>query len=292
MTPRRSRLLGRFVACAVSAVVLAATPGCAGPSFLHVVEGEDEGKLEAEWILYDPPAGRPDVVLLNMVHFGSPEFYALAQRELDRAGVVLMEGVRRSPKAGPPTSTAPVRASEHAAHYAGAASELRLATQARSLVPGPHWRSTDLTEAEVRKSPMFESFRDGADRFRDVLADAVAEEVESLRRRRPGTPDPLLEAYVREGPLRAFAARALAGAEVEEDEIVIVARNEAALRALQETPPFVGSALLCFGAAHAEHFDRRLRQLGFERREVRRVPVFRYRLRPSFRIRRRPGIPA
>ena len=66
-----------------------------------------------------------------------------------------------------------------------------------------------------------------------------------------------------------------------------VLANPAALRALAESPPAAGPALLCFGAAHAEHFDRRLRQLGFARREVRRVPVFRFPLRPPFPTRRR-----
>ena len=281
------RPFGRSAVFAALATVLAATSGCAGPSFLHVVETGEEGRLEAEWIAYDPPEGRPAVLLLNMVHFGSPEFYAAAQRELDRAGVVLMEGVRRSPHRTPAPTSAPVRESELDAYYAGAATELRLVTQARSLVPGPHWRNADLTEVEVRKSPLFESYREGADRLRDALADAVAEEVAALRLRSPDTPDETLETYVREGPLRAFTARALAGADADEDEILIVARNEAALRALAESPPSAGPALLCFGAGHAEHFDRRLRQLGFERKEVRRVPVFRFPLRPPFPTRRR-----
>ncbi|HYC76745.1 MAG TPA: hypothetical protein VEI02_03860 [Planctomycetota bacterium] len=274
MTP--SKLLRRLAL----AVVAAACLGCGGPRHLRVVEDDGEGRLEADWIELAPPRGRPPVLLMNMVHFGAPEFYAAAQFALDRSALVLMEGVRRSPKlaAGAAPAEAPMTRLERAFH--GAAEELELTTQARALAPKPNWRGSDLTEGEITElgGPLH-AYVDDAERFREALRDLALREAERLAPTLPElTPEERLS-YVRRGPLRRAAAFAIVDAEVD-DDVLIGRRNEAALRALDALHDVEGRVAICYGAAHGPAFERALIARGYDRAASHRMIVYAWTRRP------------
>lgn len=279
--PPRLRLAAAFAVAVASA-------GCAGESFVRAEEDDDGGRLELTWVTFAPPAGRPPVLLVNMVHYGAPEFYARVQDALDRSAVVLMEGVRRSPRASPAAEAgeaAPLARLEAA--YRGAARELDLVLQADALAARPGWRRPDVTEAELGAAPELERYVAGAESFRRALEAETLRLVADLIPRHPGVPAEDLLAFARRGPLRRAAARALAESDAPEDAVVIVRRNEAALRDLLALRDVDGRVALCFGAAHGPHFARRLVQLGWDRAGTERVAAFDYVRRPRFRGRRR-----
>src|SRR5262245_30409726 len=82
---------GARVAVCLLALALSS---CARHQFLRISEDSCGGRLEAAWVWFDPPAGMPPVILVNMVHFGTYDYYEEVQQELDRATVVFFEGIR------------------------------------------------------------------------------------------------------------------------------------------------------------------------------------------------------
>ena len=72
----------------LAGLLLAACAACAAPQSARIVESAGGGELQVAWREYVPPAGRPPVTLLAMVHVAEPEFFAAAQGRLDAVPVV------------------------------------------------------------------------------------------------------------------------------------------------------------------------------------------------------------
>jgi hypothetical protein len=265
----------------VLAVLACGLASCADRSHLVAEEGAAEGRLAAEWIAFAPPTGRPPVLLMNMVHFGAPEFYARASERVDAAAFAIMEGVKRPRAADVDAARVPAGPlARLEAAYGGAAAALGLTTQSAAMRPGPHWRSPDVAESEAAKSPLLEEFVVGAEAFRRAMEAGVAEERARIRAAYPELATAEVDAFAREGELRRAAALSIARAEVDEDEVLIVRRNEAALRELLSLGDVRREVVLCYGAAHGPHFARRLRQMGWTPVASEFVTVFPFRVGP------------
>ena len=216
------------------------------------------------WVWFDPPPDSPPVVLVNMIHFGTHEYYDEVQAELDRAAVVFIEGIRGT--CG--VESAATRPAEDALHRierftADLAFELRLVTQRDRLIARPAYLCADWTQEEFRKRVSFEPYMPGIACLRETVQRIVDEEAERLRRQYPELSHEELASFVRRGPLRRDVAERLAEAP-EEHAALIRGRNEAVLRsvlALRET----GVVAICYGADHGPHLARSLEAAGWRR---------------------------
>jgi hypothetical protein len=249
----------------VAAALLLSSCGASGP--LRVVEKDGVGRVEVEWISFDPPKGRPPVLLVAVTHVASEDFYRGVQAALDRSAVVFIEGVKPSRKRRDDgfadADEALVRLK---AAYEGAASRLGLASQTRALIVRPRFRRPDLSANEVAASPRFEEAVRGAEKLREGIEAARRDLLKSTSEGRA--------THV----LRREFARVLVASEFPEDEVLIVRRNEAALRALLDLENAEGRAALCYGAAHSAHFQRRLIEEGWRVSAVDSIALFDYRI--------------
>jgi hypothetical protein len=245
-------------------LVLLALASCARHEFLRIREDSCEGRLEAAWVWFDAPEELPPVVLVNMIHLGSHEYYAEVQAELDRAALVFIEGIRCAPDGGAgdsrPRSGALARVDQATADLAF---ELRLTTQREALVPRDTFVCADWTEKQLLERCSIERYSRGVSCLRETVQMIVDHEATELRRRYPELPLEDLAGFVRRGPLRREVAERLTEAPVE-DPAVIVGRNETLLRRLLTTGAN-GVVAICYGADHGPHLARSLETLGYRR---------------------------
>ena len=227
--------LGR--GCSVASLsLLLALSGCARVTSSSASRDDScGGRLEAAWVWFDPPADRPAGLLVNMIHFGSHEYFEEVQAELDRAAVVFIEGIRgrlrrrvgatRVPRndaldqtgAGDRGSRVrapardPARSSRHAP-------ELRVRGLDRGRAPASKCRS-------IATCSGISCLRETVQRIVDQEAEHPA--AASI----PELSHEELAAFVRRGPLRR-AGRGAPAEPPDEDPALIRGRNEAVLRSL------------------------------------------------------------
>lgn len=245
-------------------LLLLALPGCcAKHEFLRIREDACEGRLEAAWVWFDPPPECPPVVLVNMIHFGSHEYYSEVQQQLDKASLVFVEGIRCASAAENAESRPGNDALESIERSAAdLAFELRLTTQREALVARPTFVCVDWTEEELLRRCSLQRSR-GASGLREAVQMIVDQQAGVLRRQYPELPLEDLAGFVRRGPLRREVAEKLVQAPVE-DPAVIVGRNETLLRRLLVTGP-CGVVAVCYGADHGPHLARSLEALGYRK---------------------------
>ncbi len=242
------------------------------PEIVRAVEEGDHGRVEVAWIELTPPAGRPSVSLINMVHVGEPRYFADVQSRLDSAALVLMEGVVRESAPEGVTSGSPRRVG---ADLFDLATTFRLVHQLDALQWRPHFRNADMGETEFRTMPRRTTTRE-APSLRDLQRDANFA-VYRFRRRNPQINPDTAEEHARRGVARRVLARQIASGSCDARLRPVVGqiRYRIALRALDETK-VVGRVVLCWGFAHGEDFVRALRNRGYRVASVAWHEVFRY----------------
>jgi hypothetical protein len=237
---------------------------CTRHEFLRVTDDSCGGRLEVAWVWFEPPADRPPVVLVNMIHLGTHEYFEEVQSELDRAAVVFIEGIRgdcRAESAPSRPSNCPLDQLEQAT--ADLAFELRLVTQRDRLVTRQSYMCADWTEGELLKQVSFDRCMSGIACLRETIQCIVDHEAEILRQTYPELSREELAAFVRRGPLRRQVAERLV--QPPEDEPALIrGRNEAVLRKLL-TLGETGIVAICYGADHGPHLARSLEALGYRR---------------------------
>jgi hypothetical protein len=254
-TGKRSRLL-------LCLLLVAALPACATRhEFLRITRDSCGGGLEAAWVWFEPPPDCPPVVLVNMIHFGSHEYFEEVQAELDRAAVVFIEGIAGRCADSAPASPAALDRLDRAT--AELAFELRLVTQRETLVTRPEYVCADWTEDELRQQVSVDRHLSGISRLREAVQCIVDEEAARLRGDYPGLSYEDLSAFVRRGPLRRQVAERLIDPP-EESAGLILGRNEAVLRRLLVMGDG-GIVAICYGADHGPHLARSLEAVGYRR---------------------------
>lgn len=269
------------------AVAFAAMLGsCARHQFLRVSEDECGGSLEAAWVWLDPPAGCPPILLVNMIHFGTPDYYEEVQCALDRASVVFLEGIRGMDSRFDPASRPADELTQLDRAMTDLAFELRLVTQREALQPRSDYISVDWTAEELKSRVALQGFVRGIPRLRETVQRIVDYEVARLRDKYPGLTDEELAAFVRRGPLRRQVAERLVEPPIEHQSI-IKERNAEVLRALRGIPPG-GLVAICYGADHGPHLVRGLVRMGYEKRSVSWHRVFGFDREPHPDVMPRP----
>jgi hypothetical protein len=252
-----ARLLGLLL-------LLAGLPACASRhEFLRITRDSCGGGLEAAWVWFDPPPDCPPVLLVNMIHFGSHEYYEEVQAELDRSAFVFIEGIGglcTDSAAAPPSSDALDRLDRATAELAF---ELRLVTQRDTLVTRPAYVCADWTEDELLQRVSLDRHLSGISRLREAVQCIVDEEAQRLRVDYPGLSYEDLAAFVRRGPLRRQVAERLIEPP-DESAGLILGRNEAVLRRLLVMGD-TGIVAICYGADHGPHLARSLEAVGYRR---------------------------
>jgi hypothetical protein len=252
------------LACAL----LLLASGCARHEFLRISQDSCGGRLEAAWVWFDPPEGYPPVLLVNMVHFGEPEYFDEVQAELDRAPVVFIEGIKMCPPAEGMPESHPADAALLQLDRAitDLAFELRLVTQREALASRPDYICVDWTAEELRRQVSLKGSLSGVSRLRETVQCIVDQEADLLRQRYPELSYEELASFVRRGPLRRQVAERLTQAPVEDSKI-IRGRNKPVLKCLLEMAP-TSLVAICYGADHGPHLARSLEALGYERQAV------------------------
>jgi hypothetical protein len=212
------------------------------------------------------------VVLVTTVHVASPGFYAAVQEALDRAELVLMEGIVRSraprPRVdpeGPPPAVA--------AGQGDLAKSLRLVRQTSALELRRHFVKADMGEREFRDLVWASGERDDA-----VSIEGFVTEVERqvAAARRISDDRVRAEADVRIDARHGFARHLVAVAEDDRRRPVVVgARNRIAMRALDEAE-VGGDVAICWGFVHTHEFARALLRRGYRVAATEWRPVFRW----------------
>jgi hypothetical protein len=243
-------------------------PGCARHEFLRISEDSCGGRLEAAWVWFDPPPGCPPVVLVNMVHFGIHDYFEEVQAELDRASVVLIEGIRKPDRAesAPESGPTPDSIDQLDRATAELAFELRLVTQREALVTRPDYMCVDWTADRLEQRVSLDRYLSGLSRLKETVQLIVDQEAERLRRQYPELSYEDLAAFVRRGPLRRQVAERLIQPPIE-DPASIRGRNEEVLKTLLGMAPS-GLVAICYGADHGPHLARSLECLGYTRQVV------------------------
>jgi hypothetical protein len=253
--------------------LLAACTSCTpGPVLLRSIEDGNHGRLEVAWIELSPPPGRPPVALLNMVHVGAPEYFAAVQSRLDRASIVLMEGVVRERSSnGAPRDPKKRRGAD----LFELAATFRLVHQLDALERRPHFRSADMSESEFRDMAPGPRAGTGPS-LRDLQRDANYE-VFRFQGQHPELDANAAGERVRRGMARRILARHIATYATDDRRrpVVVLARNQIALRALDQCAA-TGEVVLCWGFAHGQDFLRALGKRGYRVATVTWREVFRY----------------
>jgi hypothetical protein len=243
-------------------VVVTVLAGCQQHEFLRITEDPCGGRLEAAWVWFDPPPGHPPVLLVNMVHFGTWDYYDEVQRELDRATVVFIEWIR-----APETRSADAPEYESFTQLNRAvedlAFELRLVPQREALTIRPEYRCVDWTVDRLLEHASLEPYLGGVTNIREIVQRIVDLEVEELRRAYPELKIEDLASFARRGPLRRQVAERLVTAP-HEHAAIIRGRNEEVLRGLLGVGP-TDVVAICYGADHGPHLARSLDRLGYRR---------------------------
>jgi hypothetical protein len=255
-TGSRARLFGLLI-------LVAALPACATRhEFLRITRDSCGGGLEAAWVWFEPPPDCPPVVLVNMIHYGSHEYFEEVQAELDRASFVFIEGITGCAESAPSQrSSAALDQFERAT--AELAFELRLVTQRDTLVTRPGYVCADWTEDELLQRVSLDRHIEGVSRLRQTVQCIVDEEAARLRTDYPGLSYEELAAFVRRGPLRRQVAERLTEPP-DSSAALILGRNEAVLRRLL-TMGRTGIVAICYGADHGPHLARSLEAVGYRR---------------------------
>jgi hypothetical protein len=270
-SPRRAATACRpRIAAAAAGALLVLLGGCARHEFLRISQDSCGGRLEAAWVWFDPPQGYPPVLLVNMIHFGTQDYYAEVQAELDRASVVFIEGIREGESRESRPSADTLSQLDRAT--ADLAFELRLVTQRETLAVRPGYVCVDWTADELRARAPVDKYLSGVSRMRDTVQRIVDHEAEALRSEYPELSHEDLSNFVRRGPLRRQIAERLTQVPIE-DPAIIKGRNEPVLRALLGIAPS-GLVAICYGADHGPHLARSLEALGYARRATTWHKVF------------------
>jgi hypothetical protein len=245
-------------------LLVAALPACASRhQFLRISRDSCGGRLEAAWVWFEPPPDCPPVLLVNMIHFGSHEYFEEVQAELDRAPFVFIEGITGRCADSPTSRRSPDALDQLDRATAELAFELRLVTQRDTLVTRPTYICADWTEDELHQRVSLDRHLAGIARLRETVQCIVDEEAASLRGDYPGLSYEELAAFVRRGPLRRQVAERLTEPPDEEGALIL-GRNEAVLRRLLVMGQ-TGLVAICYGADHGPHLARSLQAVGYRR---------------------------